>query len=61
MKVALAEAQRLHIPRALLYTDEGNAASRATIERAGGVLESVAWSEFWQERLRKYWIDVPRN
>jgi predicted acetyltransferase len=61
LKVALAEAQRQHIPRALLYTDEANAASRATIDRAGGVLESVAWSEFWQERLCKYWIDVPRD
>jgi predicted acetyltransferase len=60
LKVALQEARRLNIARALLYIGEGNAASRATAERAGGVLESVAWSEFWQERVCKYWIEVPR-
>jgi predicted acetyltransferase len=58
LAVALAEARRLGIARALLYIDEGNAASRATAERAGGVLEAVAWSEFWQERVCKYWIEV---
>jgi predicted acetyltransferase len=58
LKVALAYARQLGIPRALLYIDEGNAASRTTAERAGGVLESVAWSEFWQDRICKYWIEV---
>lgn len=58
LQVALAQARQLGIPRALLYIDEGNAASRATAERAGGVLESVAWSEFWQDRICKYWIEV---
>jgi predicted acetyltransferase len=58
LKVALAEARQLGISRALLYIDEGNAASRTTAERAGGVLEGVAWSEFWQDRVCKYWIEV---
>lgn len=60
LATALNEARTRHIARALLFTDEENAASRATIERAGGVLESVVWSEFWQERVCKYWIEVPR-
>lgn len=58
LKVAVAEAQRLHMPSALLYIDDDNAASRATAERAGGVLETVTWSEFWQDRICKYWIEV---
>ena len=58
LAVAVAGAQRLGLGRVLLYTSEDNLASRATIERAGGVLESVAHSDFWNERLCKYWITV---
>jgi predicted acetyltransferase len=53
-----AGADAPRIARALLDTDEGNAASRTTAERAGGVLESVAWSELWQDRICKYRIEV---
>lgn len=58
VNVALAEARKLGIARALLYIDEGNLASRATAENAGGMLQSVVWSEFWQDRICKYWIEV---
>ena len=58
LRVALDEAARRAIPRVLLYTSEGNLASRAVIERAGGVLESVAYSDFWNEPLCKYWLSV---
>jgi len=58
LRVALDEAARRAIPRVLLYTSEDNLASRAVIERAGGVLESVAYSDFWNEPLCKYWLSV---
>jgi predicted acetyltransferase len=59
LRVALAEAKRKQLDRVLLVTGETNAASRAVIERQGGVLESVGYSEFWQEQLCRYWIHVP--
>ena len=59
LATALAEARRIGLGAVLLYTGEDNAPSRATIERAGGVLEGIAYSEFWQEPLCKYWITVP--
>jgi predicted acetyltransferase len=58
LRAALKEATRLGIPKVLLYTAEENAASRAVIERAGGLLESTRYSEFWSERECKYWISV---
>lgn len=59
LAVALREARRIGLAVVLLYTGQGNAASRATIVRAGGVLERIAYSEFWNEQLCKYWIVVP--
>ncbi len=59
LAIALREARGIGLDRALLYTSEDNAASRATIERAGGVLERIDYSEFWKERLCKYWVAVP--
>ncbi len=59
LAVALAEARRIGLRTVLLYTAEDNAPSRATIARAGGVLESIAYSEFWKEPLCKYWVPVP--
>jgi predicted acetyltransferase len=59
LAVALHEAQKIGLQRVLLYTGEDNAASRATIEAAGGILEQVAYSDFWREQLCKYWVQVP--
>jgi predicted acetyltransferase len=59
MAVGLREARRVGLSRVLLYTGEENLPSRATIERAGGTLEEVAYSEFWKERVCKYWVSVP--
>lgn len=42
-----------------MYAAEDNLASRAVIERGGGILEGVAFSDFWQEQLCKYWVSVP--
>lgn len=58
LAVALREAQGIGLSQVLLYAAEDNAASRATIVRAGGELESISFSEFWNERLCKYWITV---
>ena len=59
LAIALREARRVGLSRVLLYTSEGNVPSRATIERAGGTLEGISYSEFWNERLCEYWISVP--
>ena len=61
LRVALAEAERQQLDRVLLVTGEGNAPSRAVIERHGGVLESIGYSEFWHEQLCRYWINVPTH
>ena len=58
MAVGLREARVAGLDRVLLFASEDNAPSRATIERAGGTLESTSYSEFWKERLCKYWVTV---
>jgi len=57
--IALREARCLGLARVLMYAAEDNLASRAVIERGGGILEGVAFSDFWQEQLCKYWVSVP--
>ncbi len=59
LATALGEARRIGLRAVVLFTAEDNAPSRATIARAGGVLQSIAYSEFWREQLCKYWITVP--
>jgi len=58
LRVAVLEASRLGIDRVLLYTAADNVASRAVIERQGGVLERIAYSTFWNEQLCTYWLAV---
>lgn len=58
LRAALVEAAILEIPRVSLYTGASNVASRAVIERQGGVLEKVVFSQFWNEQLCTYWITV---
>jgi predicted acetyltransferase len=60
LQAALGEAQALGMCRVLLFADEDNQPSRKTIERQGGRLESITFSEHWQQRLCRYWIEVPR-
>jgi predicted acetyltransferase len=59
LQFSLRRASTLGLSRVLLFTAEDNAPSRAVIERAGGMLEQVAYSEFWSENLCKYWVPVP--
>jgi len=58
LRVAMEEAALRCIPKILIYTAEANNASRAIIERGGGALESIAYSDFWKERECRYWISV---
>ena len=58
LQFSLRRASSLGLSRVLLYTAEDNAPSRAVIERAGGTLEQIAYSEFWHENLCKYWVPV---
>jgi predicted acetyltransferase len=60
LSTALSEARRIGLTRVLLCAGQDNAASRAIIERQGGELESIAYSEFWGEQLCRYWVRVPR-
>lgn len=60
LSTALTEANRLGLTRVLLCSGQDNAASRAVIERQGGELESISYSEFWGEQLCRYWVRVPR-
>jgi predicted acetyltransferase len=61
LRAALTEARALGIGRVLLFADEDNEPSRKTIERQGGRLESIVFSEHWQQRLCRYWIEVARD
>jgi len=61
LQAALAEARAIGLQRVMLYTGEGNAASRAVIERQGGELASIAYSAYWKEQLCRYWIELPRH
>jgi predicted acetyltransferase len=51
LHAALAEARTLGIGRVLLLADESNEASRRTIVRQGGELESVVFSAHWGQRV----------
>lgn len=61
LRAALAEAKAIGLQRVLLLTGANNAPSRSVIERQGGVLESIAFSAFWDEQLCRYWVNVPQR
>jgi predicted acetyltransferase len=61
LQAALGEARTLGIGRVLLLADESNEASRRTIVRQGGELESIVFSEHWGQRVCRYWIRVSAN
>jgi predicted acetyltransferase len=52
----LDEARAVGLDRALLVCAVDNLASAKTIERCGGVLESITGSKFGP--VRRYWIDL---
>lgn len=55
LALALEKAKAFGIKRALVTCDEDNAASAATIEACGGVLENIVLFE--GEKVKRYWID----
>ena len=58
LRAALTEAARRGIARVLLYTSTNNGASRAVIERAGGDLDEISYSQFWNEPMCRYWLST---
>jgi predicted acetyltransferase len=58
LRAALTEAKSIGSQRALLFTAESNSRCRSVIERQGGELESITYSEFWDEQLCRYWVNV---
>jgi predicted acetyltransferase len=58
LEAALEEARTLKIDRVLLFADESNEASRRTITRHGGELDAIVFSEHWNQRVCRYWIQV---
>jgi predicted acetyltransferase len=58
LRAALAEAKSIGLQRALLFTGQTNSRCRAVVERHGGELESITYSNFWDEQLCRYWVDV---
>ena len=56
LRQSLVIARALGITDVLLTCDDDNVASASTIERCGGVLESIAVSERQGTQIRRYWI-----
>lgn len=56
LRRSLAVARDHGIEHALVTCAEDNAASAATIERCGGVLEGTAWVPEERETIRRYWV-----
>jgi len=56
LRQSLVVARAVGIDRVLVTCDEGNVASARTIERCGGVLESVVVTDGGPAK-RRYWID----
>jgi len=61
LQASLAEARRRNLDRVLLFANETNIASRRVIERQGGELEAIVYSDYWNQRICRYWIDVPES
>ena len=58
LQLALPEARRLGITRALLTCDEDNIGSARIIEKGGGVLEDILFIEGLPKAKRRYWIEL---
>lgn len=58
LTMALAEARKLRISRALLTCDDTNLASARIIEKAGGKLQDTITVQGATAPVRRYWIDT---
>lgn len=57
VKFVLPEYRKRGILRVMISADEGNWASRKTIEAVGGLLENTVLVE--DERVCRYWVELP--
>jgi predicted acetyltransferase len=57
LRAGLRVAADVHVDRALVTCDVGNAASAATIERCGGTFERLSRPDEDGHRVRRYWIE----
>ena len=57
-ELALVEARKLGIERALVTCDHDNDASMRIIEKGGGVFENESISPRTGKRVRRYWIEL---
>lgn len=58
-RLALEEARKMGIERALITADEDNSPSNATILSCGGVLESKIFDN--EHFVCRYWVDTDTN
>lgn len=61
LRQALPHCARLGLTRALLSCDEDNLASRAVIERNGGVFDGYSNRPDLDGRKRRYWIPITHS
>ena len=59
LTLALAEAKKLGIDRALITCYDENVGSARVIEKNGGTLEDKIRIEGNERIVRRYWIDIP--
>lgn len=58
LRQTLPYAKKLGLSRILVTCDEGNIGSQKTIERCGGIFESLVHAKSEQVATRRYWIDL---
>jgi predicted acetyltransferase len=58
LRLALLEARRLGVSRALITCDEDNVGSMRIIEKNGGDLENILVVEGLPKAKRRYWISL---
>ena len=58
LKLALAEARKLAISKALVTADDDNWPSRKVIEANGGQLENIIMGKVFPNLLARYWIQL---
>lgn len=61
LELALIEAKKLSISKALITCDDNNVGSQRIIEANGGVLENIIAAEEGKPKKRRYWIILPTN
>ena len=58
LEAGLVSARERALTKVLICADDLNPPSWRTIERCGGVFERSYWSDYWNCRVRRYWIEL---